>query len=163
MRVVELSLHLWQLGIDLDRLRVITAILPAFVAIAQQLVEFLHETIEDAVSIVAANGSDDIGTADLDLAGRGVMMFLAAFLILIQPHVDADDPFVVAQKDGKFLADNVLHGGGQLHVHALHDDLIRTVVGIVCHGRDRHPSTVLVTEPAAVSEQGQAGFTERLA
>jgi hypothetical protein len=62
------------------------------------------------------------------------MVFLAAVLVFVQTHVDAQDPFMVAEQDRKFFPDNVLHGGGQIDVHALHVDAREEVVGDIRHG-----------------------------
>lgn len=62
------------------------------------------------------------------------MKIIPPLLILVQADVDANDPFIVTEQDGKFLVDNALHGRSELNVHALHDYFRREIVGKVRHG-----------------------------
>jgi len=124
---------LWQRCIDLDVPRMIPLVLSALVALAKLLVQFLHQSIKDIVRIIAFYRGNDVRSPDFNLSGRRIVVILPPLLILVQSDVNPHDPFVVTEEHREFFSDNVLHGSGEIDVHALHDDLRSSFVGIF-HG-----------------------------
>jgi len=96
---------LGDVGVELDRMRVLPILEALGSAFAESAVEFTDQFVDRAVSIISVGGGDDIGAAYFDLPLGGELAVVGLGFVVFDVDPDAVDSGLMAEKLGGLFAD----------------------------------------------------------
>jgi hypothetical protein len=147
---------------------VIAAIRPGAAALAEHPVETVDQQVEGFVGVVAIQGGDEIGAANLDATLGDEAGLIVLGLVMFEVDADAHEMVFVAQEARTFFKDSGAKRWGEREVNAADEDFFSEHGGRVAReesgfvfefharGLTHHPRARSVEKMAAIQAAAYA-------